>query len=163
MVEEVLICTAASSATAGDACRGHVLISGSYGGEYNAYHAARWGARAVILNDAGVGKDRAGIRGLDYLSRIGMAAATADANTCHIGDGDHMLEVGITSHDNAIAARLGCRIGTSVRECALHLRRAPLAVCPLPPILGGKRYLVHEALGEPPIVCLDAAPLLIPE
>jgi hypothetical protein len=49
------------------------------------------------MNDAGVGKDNAGICGLDYLDQINLAAATADAQTCHIGDGDHMLEHGIIS------------------------------------------------------------------
>lgn len=160
MPDDVQICTAASSATAGERCRGHVLISGSYGGEYNAYHAARWGVRAVILNDAGVGKDRAGIRGLDYLERIGVAAATADARTCHIGDGDHMLEWGSISHVNAVATGLGCQPGQTVRECAQHLRRAPMSSTGLPPISGGKRHLVRECPGEPTVVCLDAAPLL---
>jgi hypothetical protein len=163
MPDEVRICTAASSATAGEGCRGHVLISGSYGGDYNAYHAARWGVRAVILNDAGVGKDRAGIRGLDYLERISIAAATADAHSCHIGDGDHMLEHGIISHVNALAGDLGCQPGQSVRECAMRLRQAPLSTANLPPIDGGKRYLMREQPGDPTVVCLDAAPLLSPE
>ena len=44
--------------------RGEVLLSGSHGGSYSAYLAALAGARAVILNDAGVGRDRAGIGGL---------------------------------------------------------------------------------------------------
>ena len=43
----VRICTASSSATATEECRGNVLISGSYGGEYNAWHAAKWGLRGV--------------------------------------------------------------------------------------------------------------------
>lgn len=163
MVEEVRICTAASSATAGEGCRGNVLISGSYGGDYNAYHAARWGVRAVILNDAGVGKDRAGIRGLDYLQRLGIAGATADANSCHIGDGEHMLEWGIISYVNAIAAGLGCRPGQSVRECAMHLRQAALITASLPAVSGGKRYLMREKGGDPTVVCLDAAPLLTEE
>lgn len=163
MTEEVRICTAPSSATAGPDCQGQVLVSGSYGGEYNAYHAARWGVRAVILNDAGIGKDRAGIRGLDYLERIGIAGATADAGSCHIGDGEHMLHYGIVSHVNAAAEQLGCRPGQSVRECAERLRRAPLSAAALPPITGGKRYLMREGPREPSVVCLDAAPLLTPE
>lgn len=39
--------------------RGAALLSGSHGGNYAAYLAARAGVRAVILNDAGVGRDRA--------------------------------------------------------------------------------------------------------
>ena len=81
--------------------RGQVIVSGSYGGEYNAFHAGKWGIRGVVLNDAGIGKDRAGIRGLDYLDVIGLAAATADVMTCHIADGDHMLAHGVISHVNA--------------------------------------------------------------
>jgi hypothetical protein len=156
----VRICTASSSATAGSDCRGQVLISGSYGGEYNAYHAARWGVRAVVLNDAGVGHNRAGIRGLDYLDRLGIAAAAADARSCHIGDGEHMLQHGRISFVNAAATRIGCRPGQSVRECAEQLRQAPLIDAPLPAISGGRRYLVHDQPGDPQVVCLDAAPLL---
>src|SRR6185312_6548744 len=84
--------------------RGQVIVSGSYGGEYNAFHAGKWGLRGVVLNDAGVGKDNAGIRGLAYLEQIGLAAATADANTCHIADGEHMLAHGRISCVNRFAA-----------------------------------------------------------
>ena len=57
MSEAIRIVTVSSSATATEDCRGQVLVSGSYGGEYNGYHAAKWGIRGVVLNDAGVGKD----------------------------------------------------------------------------------------------------------
>src|SRR5262245_37144534 len=83
------------------------VVSGSYGGRYNAFNAAKWPVRAVIMNDAGIGKDSAGIVGLDFLDRIGMAAATADTRTCHIGDGEHMLAHGIISHVNQAATALG--------------------------------------------------------
>ena len=56
-------------------------------------------------------KDNAGICGLEYLDQINLAAATADAQTCHIGDGDHMLEHGIISHVNRAATALGCSPG----------------------------------------------------
>ena len=104
--------------------RSHVVVSGSYGGRYNAFNAAKWGVRGVIMNDAGIGKDNAGIVGLEYLDRIGLAAATADAQTCHIGDGDHMLVHGIISHVNRTATALGCSPGQSVRACAELMRSA---------------------------------------
>src|SRR5258708_926380 len=125
MADLVKIYTASSSATAPEACRGHILVSGSYGGEYNAWHAARRQIRGGVLKDAGVGKDGAGIGGLDYLDRIGLAAATAEAMTCHIADGEHMLEHGIISHVNRHAAALGCAPGDRVRDCAERLRAAP--------------------------------------
>lgn len=156
----VRIYTAASSATAPAECRGHVLVSGSYGGEYNAYHAGKHGIRGVILNDAGVGKGRAGIRGLDYLDRVGLAAATADVMSCHIGDGAHMLQYGSVSFVNRHAARLGCAPGQTVRACAERLKRAPVIEADMPEVSGGRRWLVRAEPGEPRVICVDAAPML---
>src|SRR6202795_580168 len=113
--EPVKIVTVASCSNLRDEHRGHVAVSGSYGGRYNAYNAAKWPVRAVIMNDAGIGKDYAGIVGLDFLDRIGMAATTADAMSCHIGDGEHMLAHGVISHVNRTASSLGCSPGQSVR------------------------------------------------
>ena len=58
---------------------GKVLVAGSHGGLIAAYLGAKAGAHALILNDAGVGLDAAGIAGLPYLDGIGIAAATVDA------------------------------------------------------------------------------------
>ncbi len=68
----------------GDAA-GKVLVAGSHGGVIAAYLGAKSGAHALILNDAGLGKDRAGIAGLFYLDAIGMAAAAVDCNSARIG------------------------------------------------------------------------------
>src|SRR5580700_5267931 len=105
--EPVKIMTVASCSNLRDEHRAHVIVSGSYGGKYNAYNAAKWPVRGVIMNDAGIGKDNAGIVGLAYLDQVSLAAATADAQTCHIGDGGHMLAHGIISHVNATASALG--------------------------------------------------------
>ena len=156
----VKIYTASSSATAPADCKGHVLISGSYGGEYNAYHAGKWGLRGVVLNDAGVGKSGAGIRGLPYLDRVGLPAATADARTCHIGDAEHMLAFGKISYVNQAAITLGCRAGDSVRSCAERMRTAPVIDAPMPTVAGGRRYIISKA--PPPVIFLDAAPMLEP-
>ena len=157
----VRILTVSSSATATDESPGNVIVSGSYGGEYNAYHAAKWGIRGVVLNDAGVGYAGAGIKGLAYLDRIGLAAATADAWTSHIADGEHMLEHGLISHVNEAAARLGCVVGQSVRDCAELMKSGPIVSDPPPAISGGKRYLLSEQ-PEPRVIALDAAPMLEP-
>ena len=132
------------------------------GGEYNAFHAAKWGIRGVVLNDAGVGKNEAGIKGLPYLDRIDLPAATADAATCHIADAEHMLDHGTISHVNAAARRLGCAVGQTVRACAERMTTASIVTTPPPEISGGKRYLVRNESGEPRVICLDAAPLLEP-
>jgi len=159
-MSDVRILTFSSSATATKDCVGHVVVSGSYGGEYNAWHAAKWGIRGLILNDAGVGKDNAGISGLFYLDRIGLPAATADAQSCHIADGEHMLAHGVISHVNAAAAAIGCKVGQSVRHCADQMKSAPIITTALPAIAGGKRFLVHNDSMGRKVICLDAAPML---
>ena len=161
-MSDVRICTASSSATATSDCRGNVLISGSYGGEYNAWHAAKWGLRGVVLNDAGIGKDEAGIRGLAWLDAIGLPGAAADAWTCHIGDAQHMLAHGTISRVNRAASRLGCIPGQSVRSCAERMQAGPVIEASLPSIKGGKRHVISNAPGRPAVTCLDAAPMLEP-
>ena len=49
--------------------------------------AAKAGIKAVILCDAGVGRERAGIGGLDYLDKLGVAAAAIGHRSARIGDG----------------------------------------------------------------------------
>jgi hypothetical protein len=158
----VRILTASSSATATSESAGNVIVSGSYGGEYNAFHAAKWGIRGVVLNDAAVGFGQAGIKGLPYLDRINLAGATADAFTCHIGDGEHMLEYGTISHVNEAAERLGCAPGQSVRECADRMAKGPVITEKPPEISGGKRYVLSLS-PLPRLLALDAAPMLQPE
>ena len=98
--------------------RGTVLVAGSHGGSYCGYLAALAGLRGVIFNDAGVGLDSAGIGALDYLQRLGMAAATVAHTSARIGDGADMLARGRISHCNAIANVLGCAVGQTSRKAA---------------------------------------------
>jgi hypothetical protein len=160
--ENVKIMTVASCSFVREEHRSHVVVSGSYGGRYNAFNAAKWGVRGVIMNDAGIGKDDAGIVGLEFLDRIDMAAATADANTCHIGDGDHMLAHGIISHVNRTATALGCAPAQTVRDCAERMRMAVPPVTVPPAITDGARYVVRDIPGEPRVICADSIGMLEP-
>jgi hypothetical protein len=161
--DEVKILTVASCSNIRAEHRSHVVVSGSYGGRYNAFNAARWPVRAVIMNDAGIGKDNAGIVGLDFLDQIGLAAATADARTCHIGDGDHTLAHGIISHVNRTAAALGCASGQSVRDCAERMRSAALPTAEPPAITEGARFIMRDVPGEPVLICADSIGMLQPD
>jgi hypothetical protein len=161
--EDAKVMTVASCSFVRAEHRSHVIVSGSYGGRYNAFNAAKWGVRGVIMSDAGVGKDNAGIRGLDYLDQIGLAAATADAQTCHIGDGDHILAHGIISHVNGAAAALGCTPGESVRNCAELMRSASMPTASPPAITEGARFVMHNVPGEPRVICADSVGMLQPD
>jgi hypothetical protein len=161
--EAVKILTVPSCSNIRTEHRSHVVVSGSYGGRYNAFNAAKWPVRGVIMNDAGVGKENAGIIGLDFLDQIDLAAATADARTCHIGDGDHMLAHGIISYVNRTGAALGCAPGQSVRGCAERMRTATVPTVAPPPITEGARFVVRDLPGEPVLVCADSIGMLRPD
>ena len=108
------------------AAQGKVAIASSHGGIYAAYKAAASGARAVILNDAGVGREDAGIASLDYCERIGMAAAVVSHNSARIGDVADMLRRGVISHANRLAQAVHCTPGTACAHVAVCLKKAPL-------------------------------------
>jgi hypothetical protein len=149
----------AESVTQLDDVAGKVLVAGSHGGIIAACLGARAGAHALILNDAGVGRDRAGIGGLAWLDRIGMAAATVDCMSARIGDGEDMLRRGVISHANAYASRVGVIAGQSCREAAARLREA-LEPRAAPPCAEGR----HRLLAGPPEVWgLDSVGLVLPQ
>ena len=118
-----MIVTADSVTKPGDAA-GKVLVGGSHGGIVSAWFAAQSGARAVILHDAGVGKDAAGIAGLTWLEKLGMAAAAVSHTSARIGDGADVLANGLISHANALARELGVDPGMPCKEAAVRLINA---------------------------------------
>lgn len=144
---------AAESVTALGDVAGKVLVAGSHGGIIAAFLGASAGAHALILNDAGVGKDRAGIAGLSYLEAIGMAAATVSHASARIGDGDDMLARGVISHANAYAARVGVVAGQACADAASRLRAVDAPRAAPPPYSEG-RYRLAE--GPPAIWALDS-------
>ena len=97
----------------GPRAAGAVVVNASHGGIYAAYLAAKLHAAAAIFNDAGVGRDRAGIGGLDYLQELGIAAATVGHDTARIGDGADMMARGVITHANA-AGRIAGRAARPV-------------------------------------------------
>lgn len=107
----------------------------------------------MILNDAGVGKDSAGIAGLFYLEDIGMAAAAVDCMSARIGDGADMLARGVISHVNAFAALRGVVSGQSCVDAAERLRAAPQPRSGPPPYAEG-RWCVDS--GPPEVWAIDS-------
>jgi hypothetical protein len=149
------IVAAESVTDLGERARGAVLVAGSHGGIIAAYLAARAGARAVILNDAGVGKDRAGIAGLDCLEAIGMAAATVSHASARIGDGADALARGTVSHANRSAQALGVAAGMRCRAAAERLAQAALPRS-TPPLYAEGRFLLERMPGRPEVWGLDS-------
>src|SRR5579864_5546552 len=154
------IVTADSITRIAEEARGAVVVNASHGGIYAAYLAAKLGAAAAIFNDAGVGREGAGIGGLDYLQALGIPAATVGHMTARIGDGADMLARGAVTHANPLAMALGVRPGMACHEAAAALARAEPARAEPPPALEGAYLLESDA---PQVWALDSASLVAPE
>ncbi|HEY1299060.1 MAG TPA: hypothetical protein VGF07_01095 [Stellaceae bacterium] len=154
------IVVADSITRVGPEAEGAVVVNASHGGVYAAYLAAKLGAAAAIFNDAGVGRDRAGIAGLDYLEEFGIAAAAVGYDTARIGDGADMMACGVVTHANRLAAALGVAPGRSCRDAAARLQPARATHRAPPEALEAAFLLVAE---PPPVWALDSASLVLPE
>ncbi|WP_458097797.1 hypothetical protein [Roseomonas sp. WA12] len=141
---------------------GAVVVSGSHAGRYPGYLTARAHARAVILNDAGLGKNEAGIGSLPYLEVLGIAAATVSHLSCRIGDTADMRARGVISHANAPARAVGVAPGLGCAEAAALLRKAWHARV-VAPALGEARGEIPVHGGTRRILLLDSAALVTPE
>ena len=145
-----------------DACRDEVLVGASHCGIYAVYLAARVNVRALILNNAGVGLDQAGIGGLAWAEDYALPAAAADNMSCRIADGADTMANGIISHTNKLAAALGCQPGMTVSACAEIMQTAPANTTPTPEY-GEARFVIEEATGNIPVIGCDSISLLLPE
>jgi hypothetical protein len=141
----------------GTEAAGAVVVNGSHGGIYAAFVAAKLRVAAGVFNDAGLGRDRAGIAGLDYLAGLGIPAAAVGHDTARIGDGSDMIERGVVTHANSPAVALGCRPGSACRDAAAVLRQASPGVGEPLPALEAAFLLIAEV---PAVWALDSASLV---
>ncbi len=108
-------------------------VTGSHGGVSAARYAIAVRPRLTVFNDAGVGKDHAGIAGLELLESAGLAACAVSHTSACIGQSQSTWLDGVVSHCNPSAAALGIRPGLTVQACAALLGAAPLVLNDRPP------------------------------
>lgn len=146
----------------GPSALGACVVSGSHGGLYPAALASAAGVAAVIFNDAGVGRENAGVAGVLALGAQGMAAAAADCMSCHIGSTSDMLGRGLIGTVNPVAGALGVAQGMSVAEATSLLCAAldPVDRLPIPP---ESRCEVHPRGWRESILLVDSASLIQPD
>lgn len=138
---------------------GSVVVGGSHAAIYTVNLTARAGARAAIQHDGGIGLGEAGVSGLAWAEKLGMAVAAVAANSARIGDGDDMMRRGILSRVNKIAAACGVTAGMTCRDAAELLRNAPLPHTPPDP-REETRYIHEKTIDERrTIVCVDSVSL----
>lgn len=144
--------------------KGAVGYCGSHAGIYAAYYAASKGMAAVILNDAGFGRERAGVAGLLLLEKIGVPAAAISHLSARIGDGRDGVERGLISTVNGPAAEIGVRPGMSCDAALTLLVQAAPPPSPKPAPLEESRFEIAKA-GAPgvKVIVMDSISLVTPD
>ncbi|HUQ29357.1 MAG TPA: hypothetical protein VM051_12240 [Usitatibacter sp.] len=140
------------------AARGTVAVCGSHGGMYAAWLAARARVRAVVLNDAGIGKHSAGIAGVLWLAGLGIPAVAMDHRSARIGDGKDMMASGIVSTVNDVAATHGCLPGHTCRQVVKCLLEGAEEIDAEVPEIGETRARIGNT-GHREVWAIDSASL----
>ncbi|MDX2157874.1 MAG: hypothetical protein SFW09_15350 [Hyphomicrobiaceae bacterium] len=144
--------------------KGAVAFCGSHAGIYAAYYAASKGIAAIVLNDAGIGRERAGVAGLGLLERLGVPGAAISHMSARIGEGADGVERGLLTTVNKPAAALGLKAGQACREALLLLHRAAPKPSPKPDAIEESRFEVPEAGRDGvKVYVIDSMSLVKPE
>ena len=140
--------------------RGKVAVCGSHGGMYAAWLAAKAGVAAVVLNDAGIGRHQAGISGVLWLAGLGIPAVAIDYRSGRIADGADMMQSGVVSTVNEVAAQHGCLPGHTCRQVAKCLleNAEPVTEAEIPEI-GESRTRIGNT-GHRQVWAIDSASLV---
>lgn len=101
---------------------GCIVVTGSHAGRSVVKYACAVPAKLYVFNDAGIGKDGAGIAALAELEAQGIAAVAVAHTSARIGEALDTWQNGVISAVNAAAARLGLAPGQRLRD-ALGTRR----------------------------------------
>jgi hypothetical protein len=92
------------------------VVSASHGGVSSGEFALEVPLSSVFFNDAGVGKDGAGIAALAMLEARGVAAGTVSHESAKIGDSQDMWDHGVISHANKSAVERGLVPGLKLKD-----------------------------------------------
>lgn len=114
-------------------CDGAVVLAASHAGATCGHRAAAARLGGVILHDAGIGRDEAGVAGLALLDQVGIPAAAIDHRSARIGDGADCLRRGVISRVNGAAEAVGLRLGMKA-EAALQCLSAGTSLLSAPSV-----------------------------
>ena len=108
-----------SISTISSADSGCIVISGSHGGRISGAFAMRNPPALVAFNDAGGGKNGAGLAALALLEGAGIPAIAVSHDTARISDATDAWAEGRISACNAPAVAAGVATGMTIAEgCA---------------------------------------------
>jgi len=95
---------------------GDIVVCGSHGGVSAGHYAQKQNLKAVFFNDAGIGKNNAGIKSLESLSDAGILACTVDCMSAEIFNGQDILDNGIITVCNQLAKSRNIKEKMTVKE-----------------------------------------------
>ncbi len=100
---------------------GDIVVCGSHGGVSAGHYAQKLHLKAVFFNDAGIGKNSAGVKSLESLSAAGIIACTVDCMSAEIFNGKDVLDNGIISVCNQLAKSKDIYIKMTVKEAIKNI------------------------------------------
>ena len=99
-----------------------IIVSGSHGGTSSAGYGLDVKVGAAFFNDAGIGKNRSGISGLDLLQNACIIAIAVSHESAEIANCKDTYENGIISFINERAESAGIKADMTVKEAVDILR-----------------------------------------
>ena len=140
---------------------GAVAYCGSHAGIYAAYYAAYKGLAAVILNDAGIGRERAGVAGLAFLEKLGVSGAAISHLSARIGEGQDGVARGVLTTINDPARKLGLEVGMACKDALALLMKAAPKPSPAPESIEESRFeMVEAGRGGVKVIVIDSMSLV---
>ena len=100
---------------------GSIVVAASHGGASSGEFALDVPLDLVVLNDAGIGKDEAGVAALGMLQTKGVAGVTVSHDSARIGDSLDMWDSGVISRVNAAAKARGLDERQKLRDAIAAL------------------------------------------
>lgn len=128
-VTRIVVADTVSLAGPDDA--GQVIVTGSHGGLSAGEYARRQNVACLVCNDAGFGRNNAGVSGLAELDQDGIVGIAVGYLTARIGDGFDAWSNGVVSFVNRTALEAGFAIGYKLQPQlqAFAATRAEAARC----------------------------------
>lgn len=100
---------------------GDIVVCGSHGGLSAGEYAQKHHVKAVFFNDAGIGKNDAGIKSLEHLNDAGILACAVDCMSAEIFNGNDTLENGIITVCNQLAKTRNIKEKMTVKEAIKYI------------------------------------------
>lgn len=139
---------------------GRAVIAASHGGLYSVHLALSQGVGGLIVCDAGLGKERAGIVGLALAERLGVPCAAIHYQSARIGDGADCAQRGVISFANACATQRGIVPGMPAMEAASRMAQSHLGAVDPGAAPAESRQVLGVPGGARTVVLIDSASLV---